>query len=207
MLASSSIRVPSAVERRLVAVGDQPVLEVEELALHLAVGGGRLLVGADDDHAVAAVDDDQVAALDVVRDADDAGDRGDAAAPRQDRGVAGRAAGLGHDAGDRQVAEAHRLAGQDLVRDQDHRLVAVARVAGRAVAVDVAERLAGQVRADPRDHVADVGHPLAEIILLDPGELRRVALHDGLQGRQRRQVLVARSGRGPWTRSAGSLTI
>ena len=49
-----------------VAVGDQPVLEIEELALDLAIGGGRLLVGPDEDHAVAAVDDHQVAALDVA---------------------------------------------------------------------------------------------------------------------------------------------
>ena len=47
-----------------------------------------------------------------------------------------------------------------------------------------------QVRLDPQDHVADVGHPLAEVILLDPRELRGVAVHDDLQRRQRRQLLV-----------------
>ena len=73
----------------------------------------------------------------------DARDRRDAAAARQDRRVAGRAAELGDDPGDRQVAQAHRLAGQDLVRHQDHRLVAVARVAvPRSPPVDVADRLA-----------------------------------------------------------------
>ncbi len=124
MLARSSTCEPSALMRGLVAVQDEPVLEVEELALHLAVGGGRLAVGADEDDAVAAVDDHQVARADLVGDPDDPGDGRDAPAPRQDRGVAGPAAGLGDDAGDRQVAQAHRLARQDLVGHQDHRLVA-----------------------------------------------------------------------------------
>ena len=65
-------------EGGLVAVHDEPVLEVEELALHLAIGGGRLVVGADEDHAVAAVDDHQVAVLDVVHDPHDARDGRDA---------------------------------------------------------------------------------------------------------------------------------
>ena len=56
--------------------------------------------------------------------------------------------------------------------------------------IGMADRLARQVRADPQDHVADVGHPLPEIILLDPGELRRIALHDGLKRRQRGHLLV-----------------
>ncbi len=51
----------------LVAVQDEAVLQVEELALHLAIGGGRLAVGPDQDDAVAAVDDHQVAGADVVR--------------------------------------------------------------------------------------------------------------------------------------------
>ena len=46
------------------------------------------------------------------------------------------------------------------------------------------------MRADPQDHVADVGHPLPEIILLDPRELRRVAVHDRLEGRQGGHLLV-----------------
>ena len=80
---------------------------------------------------------------------------------------------LGDDPGDRQVAQAHRLAGQDLVRHQDHRLVAVARLAGAVIRHD-RDRLAGQVRADPQDHVADVGHPLAEIA---PARSGRTARH------------------------------
>ncbi len=67
-------------------------------------------------------------------------------------------AGLGHDPGDRQVAQAHRLAGQDLMGYEDHRFV--------PVPVDLGagrdqRRLQGQVGPDPRDHVANVGHPLA----------------------------------------------
>ena len=83
------------------------------------------------------------------------------------------------------VAQAHRLAGQDLVGDEDDRLVAV----GRAFRGTGPGRLRRQVRADPRDHVADVGHPLAEVVVLDPGEGRGVILKDRLQCRERRQVL------------------
>ena len=56
----------------LVAVEDEAVLQVEELALHLAVGGGRLGVGADQDEPFAAVDDDRVAGADLGGDPDDA---------------------------------------------------------------------------------------------------------------------------------------
>ena len=41
MLASSSICDAVGRAGRLVAVQDEPVLEVEELALHLAIGDGR----------------------------------------------------------------------------------------------------------------------------------------------------------------------
>ena len=115
---------------RLVPIGDQAVLEVEELALDLAVGHRRFLLGPDDDHAFPAVHDHQVAAAGVVHDPFHARDRGNSPAPRQDRGVAGRSADLGHDPGDRQVTQAHRLAGQDLVGHQDHRLLAVMRLDG-----------------------------------------------------------------------------
>ena len=48
----------------------------------------------------------------------------------------------------------------------------------------------GQMRLDPQDHVADVVHPLAKKLLLDLRELGGVAVHDHLQGRQGRQLLV-----------------
>ncbi len=101
--------------------------------------------------------------------------------------MTGRTADLGHDSGDRQVPQAHGLAGQELVRHQDHRLISVPRVTR---SIGMPRRLACQVRADPQDHVADVGHPFPEVILLDPCELRGVAVHHGLKGRQRGQVLV-----------------
>ena len=124
----------------------------------------------------------------------------------QDRGVAGAAADLGHDPGDRQVAQAHRLAGQDLVRDQDHRLVA-ARARARGPPRATAARLARQVRADPQDHVADVGHPLAEVVLLDPRERRRVALQ--ARSASADSAVSCWFSIRSWTfaRSAGSLTI
>ncbi len=178
---------PIGAEGRQVAIGDQSVLDVEEFALDLAIGGGRLLVGTEDHHAVASVDDHQVAALDFRHDAIDAGDRRDAPAPGQDRRMAGRTADLGDDPGDRQLAQAHRLAGQELVCDQDDRLVPVP---GIARGIGMADGLAGQVRADPQDHVPDIGHPLPEEILLDPRELRRIALHDRLKGGQGGHLLV-----------------
>jgi hypothetical protein len=72
-------------DRGVVAVQDELVLEVEELALHLAIGRDRLAVGPDQDQPVAAIDDDDVARADLVRDADDAGDGRDARLPREDR--------------------------------------------------------------------------------------------------------------------------
>ena len=49
-----------------VAIGEEPVFEVEKLALNLAISRGGFLVGPDDHHAVAAVDDHHVAALDFA---------------------------------------------------------------------------------------------------------------------------------------------
>ena len=120
---------------RQVAIGEQPVLGIEELALNFAIRRGRFLVGPDDHHAVAAVDNDHVAGLDFRQDPVEPRDRRNAAAPRQDRGMTRAAAQLGDDPRDRQVAEVHRLAGKDLMRHQDDRLIAV------AVAVDSLDRL------------------------------------------------------------------
>ena len=175
-----------------VAVGDQAVLEIEELALDFAISGGRLLVGPQEDHAVAAVDDHQVAAFDLAHDPLDPRDGRDAAAARQDRGMAGRPAELGDDPRDRQVPQAHGLAGQNLVRHQDDRFVAVAciavaRLAGR---IDVPDLLPRQVRLDPQDHVADIGHALAKELLLAPRQLGGVTVHDHLKRRQGRQLLI-----------------
>ncbi len=99
--------------------------------------------------------------------------------------MARAAAGLGHDSRDRQIAQAHGLAREDLVRDQDDRRFAVGlRALGRRRPVPHR-----QVRADPRDHVADVGQPLAEIFLLLAGERRRIILQDRLQRRERRELV------------------
>ena len=125
---------------RQVAIGEEPVLGVEELALNFAIGRGGFLVGPDDHHAVAAVDDDHVAGLDFRQDPVEPRDRRNAAAARQDRGMTGAAAQLGDDPGDRQVAQAHRLAGKNLVSHQDDRLIAV------AVAVAIARVAAGSAR-------------------------------------------------------------
>ncbi len=173
-------------DRGLVAVEDEPVLEVEELALHLAIGGCRFAVGADEDEAVAAVDDHQVAGADLVGDADDAGDGGDAPASRQDRRVAGAAAGLGDDAGDRQASQAHRLAREDLVGDQDD---------GSRPSQLGRRRPGGSsgliARCEPIREITSrtSAMPLAEVFVLDLGERGRVSLEDDLKRRERGQLL------------------
>ena len=44
--------------------------------------------------------------------------------------MAGRATNFRDDAGDWQITQAHRLAGKDLMRHQDHRLFAIVRLDG-----------------------------------------------------------------------------
>jgi len=87
--------------RRLIAVGDKLIFEVEKLALHLAISGGGLAVGSDDHDPIAAVDDHQIARADLAGDPDDARHGGNPAAPREDCRVAGPASRLGDDPGDR----------------------------------------------------------------------------------------------------------
>ncbi len=170
-----------------VAIGDQPVLEIEEFALDLAIGRGRLLIGPNDDHAVAAVDDHQVAALDLAHDPLDARDGRDAAAPCQDRRVAGRPAKLGDDA---RRSAGRRGSSPGWAGSRVPPGSPIRRRCGTHRPRSVwPNSSAGQVRLDPQDHVADVGHPLAKEILLDPRELRRVAVHHDLKRRQRRQLL------------------
>ena len=98
-LASSSTRDAVGGDRLLVAVLDQPVAQVDVLALQLAVGRLDLRAGVEVDVPLAAVQGDQVAGLDLAEDAAQAGDGRDAQRPGQDGGVAGGAAGLGEDAG------------------------------------------------------------------------------------------------------------
>ena len=96
------------------------------------------------------------------------------------------------------ASQAHRLAREDLVGHEDHRLFAVD---PRREVGPLAGRLDRQVRADPGDDVAEVGDPLAEVVLLDPGEAGGVPVA-GPAGRPRGPSGVAtRSGRGPWRAS------
>ena len=187
MLASSSMWVPSALLAGQVAVGDQAVLEVEEFALDFAIGGGRLLIGPHDDHAVAAVDDHQVAAFDFAHDPVDTRDGRDAAAARRIAAwlveppssvtipAIGRSPRLMAWLG--RISCATRITDSSPLRESP---------AGSTWLICFRR----QVRLDPQDHVADVGHALAKEILLDPSELRGVAVHHDLQRRERRQLLV-----------------
>ncbi len=67
MFASSSTCAPSALTAGLLAVQDQPILEQDELALHLAESGRGFGVGSNHHQSVAAIDDDQVAGSDGRR--------------------------------------------------------------------------------------------------------------------------------------------
>ncbi len=77
-----------------------------ELAAAQAVFLDDLLVGGDDDHAAGAVNDDELVVLEQVAHVVQANHRRDLEAARDDRGVAGRPADVGHEAGDVVVAEA-----------------------------------------------------------------------------------------------------
>ena len=118
-------------DRLQVAVLDQPIAQVDVLALQLAIGRLDLGAGIEMDVAFAAVQGDQVAGVDLAQDAAQARDGRDAQRPGQDGGVAGGAAGLGDDAGDLQAVERQRLRRQDLRGHEDDRLVGRHDCAGR----------------------------------------------------------------------------
>ena len=106
---------------RLIAVGGELVLEQEELAFQLEIGAPLLGIGIDQHVSAAAIDDKRVAGLHMAQNAPHARDGGNAAAAGDDRGVAGLAAGLGHDAADIDVAERDDLRRQQLIGHDDHR--------------------------------------------------------------------------------------
>ena len=115
--------------------------------------------------AVAAVDDDQVARLHVPQNAAHARDGRDAAAPGEDRGVAGAAAGLGDDAADIEVAQAMAC---------DGRISSATRITGPCSRLPSGDCWAERCDRHADDHVADVVQPLLEIFVVGAGEQGRV---------------------------------
>jgi hypothetical protein len=167
------------------------VLDVEQHLDRDAVGGGRqaarlgqhlrrkrrksllrrcglgqlLAAGVEDDRALPAVHDPGAAACGQRRDVD-VRDGRDAERARQDRGVAGQAAAAGHDRGEPAAVEVGGVARQQLARDEDDLLVAVARRQpdGRA----------------PGEHAQDLPPDVAQVG-------GRIAVGAGAHGRQARR--------------------
>src|SRR5207237_591067 len=110
--------------------------------------------GVEVDVALAAVQGDHVAGLDLGEDAAQSGHGGDAQGAGEDGGVAGGGAGLGEDAGDPAALDEGGLGGQDLRGDEDDRLLEV-----EGGLVD----LAGELDQDAADDVAQVGEALLEV--------------------------------------------
>ena len=151
MLARSCTVSPSAADGRLVAVGGELVLEVDELALQLAIGAFGFAVGIDDDVARRVPSTTMRSPVfDLLENAPHAGDGGNAAAAGEDRGVAGLAAGLRDDAHHGSIAEGYDMRREQFVGDDDER-------AGKRFAVGLQDF--GQVAADAQDDVAQVVEP------------------------------------------------
>ena len=163
---------------RLVAVGGQLILEMEELAFQLAIGRTCLRIRVDSHVPVAAVDDDGVARVDLPQDPPHAGDGRNAATAGQDRRMTGLAAGLRDDALDLDVAQRHDLGGQQFVGHDDQR--PLQRIHGART------RHVRQMRAQPHDDIPHVIEPLPQIFVFGPGEERRVFVRASDAGRPAR---------------------
>ncbi len=141
-----------------------------ELAAAQAVFLDDLLVGGDDDHAAGAVDDDELVVLEQVAHVVQADHRRDLEAAGDDRGVAGRPADVGDEAGDVVVAEADGVGGREVVGDDD---AAQPVAAARRQVAGVAEQHLDQAL----DDLHHVGLAFAQVGVLDLAELLDQVLH------------------------------
>ena len=143
------------------------------LVLLQAVLGEHRAVRVDDDHALRAVDDQQLVLADQrarVVQRDDGGNRERA---RHDRRVRGGAADVRHERREGVLAEEDHVGRRQVAGDEDHVRV-LARRASRQAPLEpasAAEHALG--------HLAHVGLALAQVLVLDVVELRRqlVELH------------------------------
>ena len=147
----------------------------QDLGLELV--GVKLLVGGlVDDLAVGAVDNQEVAVLDVGRAVGHGQDRGDLHGAGDDRGVGGTAARLGDDAHDVGAVDVGGHGRGELVHDDD-------RVLGKRRQVD--ELLAEQVGEQAGLDVGDVGSTGLEELVVHVDEhvvVHVVSLGNGLLG-------------------------
>ena len=160
-------------DRLLIAVLDQPAGEVGVLALQLAIGRLHLRTGIEINVSLAAIDGDQVAGVHLAQQAAQSGDGGNAEGAGEDGGVAGGAARFGDDAGDQMAVERQRLRRQNLLGDEDDRLMRIE--LGKMV-------FAVQLRENAADHVAEVGHALLQIRVGDLAEQLVIFVENLAQG-------------------------
>ncbi len=165
--------VPVGGHRRQVPEVPEVLLHEVEALLGLAEPGDGGVVGVNDHQAAVAVDDDQVAARDVGRDALQTHDGRDAHGPGDDRRVAGPAADIGGETQDLRPVQAGRLAGRQVVCDDDDRLGqgAEALAAG-----------ADEVPEEPFLDVVNVRDALGHVPVGQVEELLGVPLQDGRDG-------------------------
>ncbi len=155
-----------AVARHRLGVAD--VLQCALAGLPVALAGAvfhqHLLVGVDDDHAVDAIDDDQLVLADQRLGMAQRQHRRQVEAARQDGGVRGGAADVGDEGVVFGVLEQHHVGGRQVVRHQD--AVRARRRRGLAV-------VSGQRLEDAVGHLDHVGAALAQVFLFDLVELRQ----------------------------------
>ena len=160
----------------LATIGLERLLLLGELLGLGAVVSEVVVVGVHQDAAAGAVDDDHVAALDVLGAVRDGEHGGNLERAGDDGGVGRAAAGLGDDAGHVVLVDVSRHRGGELVDDHDG-------VLGQRGEVD--DLLAQQVGEKPGLDVGDVGRALAEELVLHVGEhvvVHVIGLGDGLLG-------------------------
>ena len=172
-------------EKDLLAVAGHGLLAAigleRELLLGILLGLGTIVrevvvVRVHDNAAARAVDDDHVAALDVLGDVGDGEDGRDLQRASDDGGVGRAAAGLGDDGGDVVLVDVRGHGRRELVHHDDG-------VLGQRGEVD--DLLAQKVGEKPGLDVGHVGRTLAEQLVLHVGEhvvVHVIGLGDGLLG-------------------------
>ncbi len=169
-------------ERHLVPVERAPghVEELGELGLDddapflgLAVLDELFLVGVDDHDAVVAVDDDQVAGVDLAGDVSQPDDGGDTHGASDDGGVTGSPADVGGEALHVGAVQGRGLRGEQVVGD-DHDVAAQV----REVVMFLPDQVVEQAALD----VVDVLDALGEVAVGDPEKRLRVTPHHDRDG-------------------------
>lgn len=127
-------------------------------------------IGVDDQHALDAVHNQQVAFADHVARVVQADNRGDVQAAREDRGMRGHAADVGHKSAEGVLLEEQHVRRRQVVRHDDELLFLGEIMLHRA-------RPAEQRLQHPLHDLRDVGLAFLQVRIVDLVELRDEGLH------------------------------